>query len=483
MKKNKQIIKNGEVNSNFITIKIPLSLSSEQEKIIDSQSKLCCNFYNLLLENILLEYKEYYENIKLLKYDAIKKLQNPFNKYYIRNKVPQLKEQFPVYKTVYSDILKNTAFNLADNLASFKELKKTNQEAKLPDFLSWNDNFYNLTYLYDISKSPTSNGFHYDINTKSFIIKLGKDISGKQLILNILAKHLYLKKFNDKLKQLKIIKQDNLYYIIAVFNLPQQKLKEVSTSKIASLDLNHKNLCYITTTSGKSYEVKPNSKQFWYQKQIRNIENKIEKKEKKDNMVLCEAKKHSRSVNKLIKAKNKLNYKMREQMKHFIGNISNKLVIENDNIVIGDYVPNSVEIKNINRGIINDSVLGQFRAKLKTKCIRYSKGFEIVDEKMTTRTCSSCGYNNGKIELSIRKFTCSNCKEELIRDENSSFNIMKRSLTYQELKSKHELPLLLSEFSERGYCFTFNNHGYDIKCGEKYLRSQVDDVICENNNS
>jgi putative transposase len=476
MKKSRKklIIMEGDIGSSFASIKIPLTLSSEQEKIIDSQSLLANKLYNLLIEEVSNEYLAYCEAIKNTRPEYWKDLTHPINAYNIRNKVPVLKDKYPVLKSVYSDILKNIGFNVAENWQSYLSKRKSDYSAKPPTFTDWKEKFCNLTYLYDKSAKPSSNGFCYDNTTKSFTIKLGyKEVNGnpEKLNLTIPVEHLFLKKFNQFLKKITIGKNKQGYYIDAVFNLPQEnyekKYKIKSVSKISSLDLNHKNLAHVTTSSGQSYEIKAPTKLKWFKKQISLIEEKLQNKEKKD----------SRSSKRLEKAKRRLNYKMREQMKHFIGFASNTLIRENDNIVIGDYVPSPTEIKNINKSIINDSNLAQFRMKLKSKCIRYAKGFEIVNEKNTTRECSYCNFNNGKIEVKIREFRCKSCGEELNRDENSSFNIMKKSEIYKNLKSKHILPLSIKDFQERGYCLRFNNRGYEvIKYQEKYYQKVVGNV-------
>ena len=54
----------GDIGSSFASIKIPLTLSSEQEKIIDSQSLLSNKLYNLLIEEVTNEYLVYCEAIK-----------------------------------------------------------------------------------------------------------------------------------------------------------------------------------------------------------------------------------------------------------------------------------------------------------------------------------------------------------------------------------------------------------------------------------
>lgn len=57
----------------------------------------------------------------------------------------------------------------------------------------------------------------------------------------------------------------------------------------------------------------------------------------------------------------------------------------------------------------------------------------LVPTPYTTRLCSECGHLHETIPLSVRKFECSNCKVELLRDHNAAKNVEKRGAAIWEL--------------------------------------------------
>ncbi|MDR1820483.1 MAG: transposase [Methanobrevibacter sp.] len=63
------------------------------------------------------------------------------------------------------------------------------------------------------------------------------------------------------------------------------------------------------------------------------------------------------------------------------------------------------------------------KRQLEYKSEWYGKHFEVVNESYTSKTCSKCGYQNDKMDLNVRSWTCPKCKTNHDRDINAAINI------------------------------------------------------------
>ena len=73
---------------------------------------------------------------------------------------------------------------------------------------------------------------------------------------------------------------------------------------------------------------------------------------------------------------------------------------------------------------ISDLGWRQFRTMLEAKSTMYGREFIVIDRwTPTSQTCSTCGFNGGKKDLSIRGWECINCGAEHDRDINAAVNI------------------------------------------------------------
>lgn len=77
---------------------------------------------------------------------------------------------------------------------------------------------------------------------------------------------------------------------------------------------------------------------------------------------------------------------------------------------------------------LQDSAMSSFLNILKYKSERLSiPCIEIGQYDATTRVCSNCGYNIGKLETNIREWECPKCKSKHDRDINAAIMILKRA--------------------------------------------------------
>ena len=70
---------------------------------------------------------------------------------------------------------------------------------------------------------------------------------------------------------------------------------------------------------------------------------------------------------------------------------------------------------------ISDVAWGEFRAMLQYKAHRAGRTLLVVDRWYpSTKTCSSCGHLLAELSLSIRHWTCPNCRTRHDRDLNAA---------------------------------------------------------------
>jgi putative transposase len=98
-------------------------------------------------------------------------------------------------------------------------------------------------------------------------------------------------------------------------------------------------------------------------------------------------------------------------------------------VAVGDLKPAALARTSMAKSTL-DAGLGMFRTQLQYKCQQTGRAFLGLDEKNTTRTCSSCGSLTGPTGLdmlAVRAWKCSECGAELDRDINAARNILARA--------------------------------------------------------
>ncbi|MBA3954937.1 transposase [Candidatus Dependentiae bacterium] len=85
----------------------------------------------------------------------------------------------------------------------------------------------------------------------------------------------------------------------------------------------------------------------------------------------------------------------------------------------------------------NRSLIGRFKEKLSWVALKSGKSYHEFAEKGTTRTCHACNFivPNG-LAPHVRQWTCPSCLAQHIRDENATYNGLRKTLQDLLLKSK-----------------------------------------------
>lgn len=387
-------------------LKTEILFSVQDGYILDGQSRKCNWLYNHLLEIVNLDYELF---------GSASKIVNAEN---IRDMVPTLKTEFPFLCTIYSSVSKNVGRRLKDAFTKFFK-----GDAGHPRYRSWKKKWFSLYY-----EEPMK-GYSF-VDNKHLKISLGKDALKKQMsVIGELKETIKLSE-NEKIKTFRLCKEKGKFYAIftveAIATVSESNDKEASW---ISIDQNQKNFFVAVDNKGQTFEF---SKLF-QDKYFDNIIDELKAKRDKCN------KKHSKRTTPISnaeyyipnkrwlrfdKAIKKAYARKREQIKQICYAIAHFIAANYDKVIIGDYVPSKSEedISQINRSVINQSHVGEFRQILKWVMTKSNKVYYKVSEKYTTQDCCVCGHREKK-DVDIRDFTCTECGTYMLRDVNSSINI------------------------------------------------------------
>ena len=118
--------------------------------------------------------------------------------------------------------------------------------------------------------------------------------------------------------------------------------------------------------------------------------------------------------------------KLKNIRKHLIYNITNKIIKENDIVVMEDLdVKNMYQTHSIAKSLTNIP-LAEIKRVLEYKCKWQNKKLLTINRYYpSSQACSVCGYKNSKLkDLAIRNWECPECGSLHDRDINASENIM-----------------------------------------------------------
>lgn len=122
---------------------------------------------------------------------------------------------------------------------------------------------------------------------------------------------------------------------------------------------------------------------------------------------------------------------------------STALVQKYQRIYVGD-VSSAKLVKTRMAKSVLDSGWGMLRTQLAYKSQQAAREFQVVDERNTTRVCSSCGCVSGPSglrQLAVRAWRCEECGTSHDRDINSAINIRQSGLRCRASVRGNELSL------------------------------------------
>ena len=341
--------------------------------------------YNHYLEKQKALYDEGKDSLSC--FDMIKDLKN-------------LQVEHPFLKEVDSCSLRCSLFNLED---AFKRWYKGQGEypkfkGKYNSKRSYRTNCISNTYKDKAYQS-------IEVDLKRHIIKLPK------------LKEVSIKGYRDleylpgRIINATIEQVSTLKYYVSVLVEEDDVYTKLKPRKIIGIDLGIKDI--VITSDNEKIE------------NPRLIE-KYEKRIKRCARELSRRVKGSNNYNKTKKKLAVLHQKLKNARRHFIHQITKKLVMENDIIVTESLkLKDMIEERRLSKQLTSVS-LGELCRVLEYKAKIYGKKYLKIDSYYpSSQECSKCGYKNEKVkDLSVRSWICPECGSYHDRDYNASYNIL-----------------------------------------------------------
>ena len=156
---------------------------------------------------------------------------------------------------------------------------------------------------------------------------------------------------------------------------------------------------------------------------------KSEEKLKILQRALSKKKKGSNRYNKCKIKVAKLHEKISNQRSNFLHKVSNDLINNYDFIYVENLaVKNMVKNRSLAKSI-SDASWSKFISILEYKAEWYGKSVHKIHRYFaSSKTCSECGFQKDKLDLSIREWTCPDCGSVHDRDINAARNILQRGI-------------------------------------------------------
>jgi len=352
-----------------LTYKYIAYTDKETQIKFDIQIGLCCDLYNLALEQRI---------------DGFKSVMRR-NIFYIsqQNEMPGFVKAYPEYKKVLTPVLLNVLRRLDHSFHDFFRRVKNHETPGFPRFKS-KDGYTTLVYRYDGWKLKGKYITFSKLGT--FKMKLSRSIEGT-------------------IKQVLITKKSKGKYQICFVcdNVPLKILPK--TNKSIGIDLGCKDI--ITTSDGIKVE---NPKFLKHsEEKLKNIQSQYSKHKNKKTKL------------KLIK----LHEKVKNQRLDFNHKLSRDLINNYDLISVENIDINQLKNKTYKgiRKSITDASWGQLLNQLIYKAEYADRKIIKVNPRNTSKMCSNCGLLVPK-KLSDRIHICK-CGLVMDRDINASKNILR----------------------------------------------------------
>jgi len=395
------------------TLKVRLYPTGEQKQALKELQIRCAKLWNRA--NYIIR-QEYFDSGKILSYETICKL------------IQHEKD----YKALPTDIAQEVLKKLSESWKSFKELKKLEEENKLPPHIekvSPPKYFKNRKKNQTLSMSviPIKAPRSYSLGDFVFSLTVPKDFKqtyGIKKRLEILATY-KIPYLSYKLKRAEILNQNGKWYVHISVEIPKNKENNSSRNNYASIDLGIRNL--ITFAVYDNYKKLIRVYQFktkellkewkYWNRRIAKYQSKLAKSGHKG---------YSLKLRKLYEKRNKRLKVAIQQMANKITQILERYGVKE--VFIGDLtgIRNGKDYgKELNKLLHNFWIRKQILEILSYKLEEVGIGLIPIPEAYTSKVCFSCGF---EVKRPKQHFVvCSNCGK-LHSDTNGAINILKRGL-------------------------------------------------------
>ena len=370
------------------TIKIRIYPTPEQSVFINKQLGCCRFVYN----SCLAYRKDSYEADKT----SISSSQSI-------NYIVSLKSQYDWLKEVHSKVLQQSVRDMNKAYDNFFKF-----HTGYPKFKSKKDNHQSCRFPKDAFIGIRGNRID--------LIKSLKDIHFKCSVRD----EKYLNKNQDKVHSLTLTKTKSEQYYLSVL-VDKQLEPKLQTTSVIGIDLGIKD--FVITSEGQVFE------NLHFKKSETN-------KLKRFQRQLSRKKEGSKNREKARIKLAKLNQKIRNKKLHYLHQVSNQLVSENQIICMEDLNVKGM-MKNHNLAeSIQEMNFGEFKNLLTYKCLQYERQLVFINRFYpSSKTCHCCGYVNKSLKLSDRQWVCPECGSLIERDYNAALNILDEGIRIIGLSS------------------------------------------------
>jgi putative transposase len=312
-------------------------------------------------------------------------------------KLVELKSEFQWLKDVHSKVLQQSIIDLNKAYNSFFK-----NGSGFPKFKSKHNNKLSCRFPSDAVSGVKGNRIN--------IIKKLSDIHYKcsrrdEILLN---------KYQKLIKSATLTKTKSSKYYLSILIETNLSKSLPTTNNITGIDLGIKD--FVITSEGGTFDnikIKRNN-----HKKISKLHKQLSRKKKGSNN-------RNKCRIKLARYYEKLN----NIKENYLHKISNKLLNENQVIVMEDLsVSNMVKNHKLARSL-QELSLYRFKEILRYKSNWYGRDLVEIDRWFpSSKLCNKCNYKNTELTLKDRTWTCPDCGESHDRDINAAINIKKEGI-------------------------------------------------------
>lgn len=350
--------------------------NNRQKQIIDQTIELCRYLYNCGLEHRILAYRQ--RRASVYAYQQI-------------NELPGIKEVFPDYKNIYSQVLQDVLRRLDKTFSSFFRRVKTGEKPGFPRYKGEN-RYHSFTYPQPQENMIPANGKVYLPKIGKVKIKLHREIPGN-------------------IKTVTVTRRNGKYY--ACFTVEVESVLLPKTGRAVGIDVGVS--AFVATSDGLLVQSPQTYRKA--EKSLKTLQREVSRRKKGSN-------RRRKSVQKLASVHEKI-ANQRKDIAHKTARylVNNYDLIAHEDLQIKNMVKNHHLAKSI-----QDSGWGMFFDILAYKAEEAGKQVVKVNPHNTSQICSGCGHIVKKT-LAVRIHKCPHCGLELDRDINAARNILATALS------------------------------------------------------
>jgi len=350
--------------------------NNRQKQIIDQTIELCRYLYNCGLEHRILAYRQ--RRASVYAYQQI-------------NELPGIKEVFPDYKNIYSQVLQDVLRRLDKTFSSFFRRVKTGEKPGFPRYKGEN-RYHSFTYPQPQENMIPANGKVYLPKIGKVKIKLHREIPGN-------------------IKTVTVTRRNGKYY--ACFTVEVESVLLPKTGRTVGIDVGV--FAFVATSDGLLVQSPQTYRKA--EKSLKTLQREVSRRKKGSN-------RRRKSVQKLASVHEKI-ANQRKDIAHKTARylVNNYDLIAHEDLQIKNMVKNHHLAKSI-----QDSGWGMFFDILAYKAEEAGKQVVKVNPHNTSQICSGCGHIVKKT-LAVRIHKCPHCGLEFDRDINAARNILATALS------------------------------------------------------